>query len=534
MLARHWPRAIPGLAMLLFACAAYPASLAGFSMPASASAAAPDGRQPNVVVVQTDDQTMRQLNARVMPRTTRLLVRRGTSFSDYIATTAQCCPSRASLLTGQYAHNHGVTSNAVAYPALVEKANLLPVWLQRAGYYTMHVGKFMNGYERFAAPPSTPAPGWDQWRTVLGTTRYYDYDWHVNGRVVHRESLAQDHVTNVTNRTATRLVRQYAPQPGPFYLQLDQTAPHGARQFDPAGSCGKAPIPEPRDERLWARAALPRPPSLNEAKIGDKPAFLRARPPLDDDALTNLRRRWRCALETLAGVDRGVARTDRAVRDAGQLGRTVFVFTSDNGQFYGEHRLRVGKVLPYEEALRLPLVIRVPTAYRGDASRIATVRRPVANIDLAPTILDLANARPCGAQGCRTMDGRSLMPLLTRSGSWPGGRDLLIEYRARNRGGLNPVCEFAGIRTRRDLYVQHYRLADPSTRECVDASPMPVERYDLTVDPFELENMCDAGLQENCPTGRRQRDLEDRLASLRGCAGIRGRDARVAGRPFCN
>jgi N-acetylglucosamine-6-sulfatase len=529
VLSRRHPGATVAIAVVVAA-----AQAGAWTLASAPAAAAPGHRPPNVIVIQTDDQTVRQLDADVMPRTTRLLVRPGTSFSNYIATTAQCCPSRASLLTGQYAHNHDVTSNAIGYPALVDKKSVLPAWLRRAGYYTMHVGKFMNGYQSFNEPPSTPAPGWDQWYAVLSATRYYDYDWFVNGGVTRRGSDPSDHLTSVIHRTATRLVREHAPDPGPFYLQLDEAAPHGARQPDPAGNCGKAPIPEPRDEGLWRGVRLPMSPSFDETDVGDKPAFMRSRAPLGEIEVAKIRRRWRCALEALAGVDRGVARVYRAVRDAGQLKRTVFVLTSDNGQFYGEHRLRVGKVLPYEEALRLPLAIRVPRAYRGDARRIATIRRPVANIDLAPTILDLANASPCAAQTCRTMDGRSLMPLLTGLGRWRGGRDRLVEYGATRRGGLNPVCHFAGIRTRRNLYVEYYRVADPDTRECVEARPPQVERYDLVDDPFELDNRCDAGLQSSCPTDRRQLHLEGRLPSLRECAGIRGRDARVAGRPFCD
>ena len=119
-----------------------------------------------------------------MPNTERLLVKKGTTFTNYIATTAQCCPSRASFFTGQYAHNHGVTSNRVGYPGLVDKGNVLPVWLKRAGYNTIHLGKFMNNYERFAKPESTVAPGWEQWHTVLSEAQYYDYDLFVNGRTV--------------------------------------------------------------------------------------------------------------------------------------------------------------------------------------------------------------------------------------------------------------------------------------------------------------------------------------------------------------
>ena len=188
--------------------------------------AAPGGGRPNIVLIQTDDQTYRQLTRRVMPNTKRLLAQHGTSFTDYIASTAQCCPSRASLLTGQYAHNHGVTSNNVGYPGLVDKDNVLPVWLQRAGYRTIHVGKFLNGYERSAEPDSVVAPGWDQWHSVLGNTHYYDYDLFVNGTVRHHGRRRGDHITHVLNRDAVRLVKRYAPKGHPFYLQLDQRAPH--------------------------------------------------------------------------------------------------------------------------------------------------------------------------------------------------------------------------------------------------------------------------------------------------------------------
>ena len=129
--------------------------------------AAPGGGRPNIVLIQTDDQAYKQLTRRAMPRTKRLLGRRGTSFTDYIVSTPQCCPSRASLITGQYPHNHGATSNMVGYPGLVDKGNVLPVWLREAGYRTIHVGKFMNGYDRFTGPAQVP-PGWNQWRLVLG------------------------------------------------------------------------------------------------------------------------------------------------------------------------------------------------------------------------------------------------------------------------------------------------------------------------------------------------------------------------------
>jgi N-acetylglucosamine-6-sulfatase len=495
--------------------------------PAVARAAA-IGR-PNIVLIQSDDQTYRQLTRRAMPNTKRLLARHGTRFTDYIATTAQCCPSRASLITGQYAHNHGVTSNNVGYPGLVDKSNVLPVWLRRAGYRTIHVGKFLNGYERFVRPNSVVPPGWDQWHSVLGSREYYRYHLYVNGRVVRHGTRRRDNITRVLNRRAATLTKRYAARRQPFYLQLDARAPHDSRQRDPFGHCGRQPIPEARDEGLFRNEPLPRPRSFNEADMTDKPPFISTAPKLGRVDRALVKKHWRCALASLRGVDRGVGKIYDAVKDAGELKKTVFIFVSDNGQFYGEHRLKTGKVLPYEEALRLPLLIRAPKRYLAGASLVRKVGRPVGNIDLAPTILDFAHAQPCaGAGGCRTMDGRSLVPLLTRSGQWPGGRGLLVEYRVADAGRY-ATCDFAGIRTRDDLYVRHLRVVNPATGQCVPTDQR--ERYDLKHDRLELHNLCPGG--DRCPTGSRQAELEALLSELRNCAGIAGRDQRVDGRPFC-
>ena len=149
----------------------------------------------------------------------------------------------------------------------------------------------------------------------------------------------------------------------------------------------------------------------------------------------------------------------------------------------------------------------MPKRYRGGASRVKKVGRPVGNIDLAPTILDLAHARPCSTPDhCRTMDGRSLMPLLTRSGRWPHNRALLTEYRMADAGRY-ATCEFAGIRTRDDIYVRHSRVVDPSTSQCVPDDER--ERYDLKKDPFELRNLCFGGSSDNCPS--RQSSSTSRL-----------------------
>jgi N-acetylglucosamine-6-sulfatase len=489
------------------------------------------GGPPNIVLIQSDDQTYRQFTSKVMPNTKRLLARHGTTFRDYIATTAQCCPSRASLITGQYAHNDGVTSNGIGYGGLVGKDNVLPVWLQQGGYLTFHVGKFMNGYEKFAHPPSTVPPGWDGWYSFLGNTRYYNYDLYVNGGVARRGTRPAANATNVATHKAVQVIRQWASEAIPIYLQLDEPSPHIAQQSDPYGDCGHAPIPERRDERAFQHVPLPRPPSFNERDMRDKPAFLSSAPKLGRGEANKVRRRWRCTLASLKGVDRAVAQVYRAIKATGELGRTVFVFISDNGQFYGEHRIEKGKVLPYREALHLPLVISAPKRYLHGRKPVKKVERPVGNIDLAPTILGLAHAQPCPSSGpCRTMDGRSLVPLLTRSGHWPKHRSLLTEYRADNPGKY-ATCQFAGVVTRGQTYVEHTRVVDTATGQCVPADQ--VERYNTKRDPDELHNLCFAGKAGNCPVSGAQSDLRSELSRLRDCAGIKGRDPRVDGRPHC-
>jgi arylsulfatase A-like enzyme len=465
-----------------------------------------------------------------MPNTKRLLAQQGTRFTGYVASTAQCCPSRASLITGQYAHNHGVTSNDVAYPGLVDKDNVLPVWLQRAGYRTIHVGKFLNGYASSVEPDSVVAPGWDEWHSVLGSLSYYGYDLFVNGTVRHYGRRPGDHITHVLNQRAVRMVKKYAPKGHPFFLELDQRAPHTGKQRDPFGHCDRAPIPEPADRNLFRNESLPKPPSFNEKGMSDKPSFLASAPRIGPTERLRIRKLWRCALASLRGVDRGVGKIYDAVKDAGELSKTVFIFISDNGLFFGEHRRYGGKVIPYEEALHVPLLIRAPKRYWDGASQVRKVGRPVGNIDLAPTILDLTAAGSCSAPGhCRTMDGRSLMPLLRRSASWPRRRGLLTEYRAGV--ARYATCEFAGIRTRYDLYVRYSMVVDPSTGQCVPDDER--ERYDLTEDPFELRNLCFGGKSGNCPVDAKQLDLETRLSQLRNCAGIAGRDHRVGAHPFC-
>ena len=262
--------------------------------------------------------------------------------------------------------------------------------------------------------------------------------------------------------------------------------------------------------------------------MSDKPSFLLGRSLAPREA--KIRERWRCALASLAGVDRGVAQVYEAVKDAGQLRQTVFIFISDNGQFYGEHRIAKGKVLPYEEALHLPLVIRAPRRYLNGASR---VKKSAAGRKHRPRA-DHPRPRPRrpvpGPGHCRTMDGRSLMPLLKRSGRWPRDRALLTEYSARTRGRY-ATCEFAGISTRDALYVEHSRVFDPGTGQCVADRPGRALRPEAG--PVRAPQPVLRGKPRQLPGRRLAARPRVRLGQLRNCAGIAGRDDRVGGRPFC-
>jgi arylsulfatase A-like enzyme len=500
--------------------------------PAPAAGGGGSSRPPNIVLIRTDDQTEEQLTERTMPRTLRLLAEPGTRFTNSIVTTPQCCPSRASVLTGQYGHNNGVLSNKAGYPALGRPVRTLPAWLNGAGYTTAHVGKWMKGWVQVTGRPASVPPHWDQWHTTYREpTQYYGYVISDNGRKTRYDHHDRDYVTRVLNRKAEAFVRRQAKRKRPFYLQLDHRAPH-ASTFDKKGEsrcAGHAPQPDPRDKGRFENVPLPRPPSFDEADVSDKPPFLR-RSMLDPGIVDKITDRYQCALASLRAVDRGVRGIVKSLKRAHALGRTAFIFTSDNGYLAGEHRISNGKTLAYEESTRVPLVIRLPRTYTGGAPQPDAVPEPVANIDLTATILDLARARPCTASGkCRVLDGRSLAGLAAgRPSDWPADRGLLVEYDGRSR---DAVCAFSAIRVPDRTYVEYSSVWDRTAQECRPTAA--VELYDLQSDPFELENLCRGGDQGNCPTDERQAGLRARLEALRNCAGIEGRDEPVNGRPFC-
>ncbi|MGI9556999.1 MAG: sulfatase-like hydrolase/transferase, partial [Solirubrobacterales bacterium] len=304
---------------LLAGAGALAAGLLLFGAVATADARRPP---PNIVTIVTDDQPLSMMDERALPNTFKLLADRGTSFTDSIVTTPLCCPSRAVLMTGQYAHNNGVARNN--YGKLKQKRNTLPAWLQNAGYTTAHVGRYMNGYEGRVTRATEVAPGWDRWQTMIAPRAFYDYPVSANGKRLSFGDSDRDYVTRVINRKSARLARKLAKKSDPFYLQVDQFAPHRGVGGD-GEACVGAALPDPRDLDAFGGEPLPDGGALNEADVSDKPSFVQALDPLDAAKLENLRVQYRCGLASLIAVDRGVKRLVSAIDRAGELGRTVFI-----------------------------------------------------------------------------------------------------------------------------------------------------------------------------------------------------------------
>jgi N-acetylglucosamine-6-sulfatase len=493
-------------------------------------AAAGTGSKPNIIVIETDDQTLESFRQEVMPNTIKLLGTGGTTFTNAVVTTPLCCPSRVTLLTGQYGHNNGVLSNRPGYAGLTGRGSVLPTWLRNAGYVTAHLGKWLHGYENSVKPKKKVAPGWDEWYTALEPRAYYDYKLMVNGEAENFEDDERDHLTGVLNRTALELIREYVPKRKPLYLQLDQYAPHSG-PGSTTSRCEQGAVPGPRDEALFRGEPVPKPPSFNEEDVSDKPSFIKGQSSLDGEAISNVERRYGCTLASLATVDRGVKKIWGALGRTGERDNTVIVFTSDNGFFFGEHRLPKSKFRVYEEAIRVPLVIHVPEPLLG-TSAVPRSDAPVANTDITATLLELAGAEPCSSKGdCRVLDGRSLLdPMAGQSAGFPQDRAFVIEFTEKGvPSELTASCSFTAIRTTQDVYVEHTSVPEAGGGQCRPADEK--EHYDLVNDPFQLQNLFPA--PQGSPEQATQQALAARLDQLRDCAGIEGRDPQPQGGFYC-
>jgi arylsulfatase A-like enzyme len=412
-------------------------------------AGATEDRDPrwNVVVIVTDDQDMSsiQQDPPVMP-----YLRAATQdpsghwvvFENGFANTPLCCPSRATLLTGQYAHEHGVTKNDDAL--LLDQRTTIAAWLDEAGYHTGLVGKYLNQYP-FGRSPFVPQ-GWDEWvgkEQGTGKTVYYDYTLVQQGVEISYGRSEADYITDVLAEDAVAFVRD-APLEDPFLLWFAPTAPHPPW------------TPAPRHRGAFEDLEIVESPSVGELDVSDKPEWVQDLSPLGKPARARLIEERRLSYETLLAVDDAIRDIVEALEARGDLERTMIVFVSDNGYSFGEHRW-VKKTCPYEECTHVPYMIRFP----GVAAREERV--PVSSVDLAPTIAEVAGLAP------PDVSGSSLVPLLLGQPSG-GPAEVFLEY-----AGDGTVPRWWQVRTRRYAYIEL------STGER--------ELYDLRKDPSQMTNV---------------------------------------------
>ncbi len=484
--------------------------------------------RPNIVVIMADDA--RNDDLRFMPHVRHLIGDQGVRFANTFSPQPLCCPARASFDTGQYSHNHHVWSHVSPYGfRALRDGRTLPVWLHRAGYDTTFLGKYLNGYGRQTRKNGQPSlryvpPGWTDWEGSVdggvaaspqldgGTYRYYDTTVNMNGTLVAHRGTYQ---TYLFSHLAQQMFREEARSPRPFFSWLSFVAPHHGLPHeadDPAPirrSDGRLETfgnpARPRDVRGRFDKVLRHAPGYRgEKDVRDKPFFIRDNPPLSAAEQRAVLEDTRQRAEALSVLDGEVAHLMEVLAETGELDHTYVVFTSDNGYFLGEHRMRQGKILPYEPSLRVPLLIRGPGIPAGQVRT-----DPFLMTDFAPTFLQIAGAPiPAMVDGAGMLDVAEhgdrgwTRGILTETGPRAVGSDVAESdnFLVDAGTGPSPLRFSQGVRTGRYLYVEH------ASRER--------ELYDLRRDPREVTNLVDR------PGMRRVRQaLAHELDVLRNCTG---------------
>lgn len=450
--------------------------------------------RPNFLLITLDDAARRDFA--YMPHVRRLVGDAGATMTTMIAPTPVCVPSRASVITGEYAHNHGMLTvggsfgGAERFVARGEQDSTVATWLDDAGYDTFVTGKWMNGYER-PLPASAAQPGWDCWTpATVGTYRFFDTRFFDRGRLTGVPGRYNSY--QITDR-ATSWIAEHRDDPDPWFGWINYVAPHngGPRApSDPPGLSSTVPAPEdvdsfprlrmPRDPNLWRRAGL----------FGDTTTPRRLR--RAEEQL------FRERVQALQAVDRGVRDQIRALRVTGQLARTYVVVTSDNGYTTGQQNW-LGKIVPYRDILTVPTMVRGPGIPRD-----TVVASAAAVPDLPVTFAALAGAAP----DPEDVDGMDI------SGLWEGRvsgvRPIPIEGWPKN----SDVRRYEGV------VVGRYRYA---------VRPNGTDQlFDVRTDPFETDNLA-AGAGPDSPLVTRLRALTDAIVD---CAGSTCPRAYAPGLPF--
>jgi N-acetylglucosamine-6-sulfatase len=419
--------------------------------------------RPNIVFILIDDLRWDELGIAGHPfiKTPNIdrIGREGALFRNAFMTTPLCSPSRASFLTGQYAHTHGIVDN-VDRSAASHQLVTFPLLLHQSGYETAFIGKWHMGNDE------KPRPGFDRWVSFKGQGTYLNPEINEDGILVK----ASGYITDILSSYALEFIRR--PHDKPFLIYLAHKAIHPEVMQRGDGSVDLADaelfIPAERHRNLYAGKTIPHRPNYKrepegkpalQRRIGDLPPLGAATATRDESILGRQR--------SLMAIEEGVGKILKALSDTGELDHTILVFASDNGYFYGEHGLSVERRLAYEESIRMPLLVRYPKAVKA-----GTVLDQFAlNIDLAPTLLELA-----GVAVPATMQGRSLVPLL--KGARPAWRNsFLIEYYSDKVFPRVLHMGYKAVRNERWKYIHYLELAGMD------------ELYDLKTDPYEMKNL---------------------------------------------
>jgi arylsulfatase A-like enzyme len=421
-----------------------------------------DDPRPNIIFILTDDQPYETVQ--FMPTVRDVLIRDGVNFENGFITTPLCCPSRSSILTGEYVHNHKVYTDRMPLGGApkFDDQSTIATWLQDAGYRTGYYGKYLNDYDALTPEGYVP-PGWDEWGVFLGrnltdddegsTSYYSDYSISENGKMVEYSKDKAIFGADLVTRKAVDFIS--ATRDKPFFLYVSYYNPHSPYQWA-----------DRHHEQFRANSSLIapapyRPPSFMEEDVKDKPKYLQELNPISVEKIDIS---YKQILRSLLSVDDGVASMLNALDKTDLSRKTVIVYLTDNGLTVGDHRLGLTKNCAYEACIRTPFIVYGPGMFsaRKDSHLVA-------NIDIAPTLAELA-----GASAPSTMNGLSLVPLLKDSNaSWRD--DILFEHWPTEAGIGSKIPEFYAVRTSDWKYVEY------STGE--------KELYDLKNDPYELVNL---------------------------------------------
>jgi N-acetylglucosamine-6-sulfatase len=443
-----------------------------------ASAARLSDERPNIILIVTDDQPYFTLE--YMPFLKNEFIPASVNFERGFVTTPLCCPSRATILNGEYVHNHKVYTNEwpTGGAQKFDDTATIGTWLQEVGYRTAYYGKYLNGYNDMQPYGYVP-PGWDDWRVKLGRKPegfgyFFDFSLSENGVEVEYPRSHANYSADVITRHSLEFIAENKDQP--FFLLASYYNPHSPY------------IAAPRHRETFRSGTgwewePHRPPNFNPKDLRDKPKYIQELKQTPPDVLDTANLQM---LRSLLSVDDGVASILNILRQTRLEQNTIVLFLSDNGMTVGEHGFGVDKNCPYDECARVPFIVYAPGRYapRVDANLVA-------NIDLVPTFLDLA-----GYSGMpERVNGLSLLPLLENP-SQPWRDEILLEHWPAIEGVGELIPQFYAVRTHEWKYVEY------ETGEC--------ELYDLINDPYELKNLCNQKKHTEI-----QADLKIRLERLK-------------------